>query len=123
MPKILIVDDDSHIVDVYRLILEKEGFEVISASNRQQGMTEVEESSPDLMILDVMMDYPDDGISMSRELRSKGFDLPILMLTGLKKVSGMDYDKDDELVPVDEFLEKPIDSTTLVSAVKKLLGE
>lgn len=76
MAKILIVDDDSHFTDVCRLILEREGFEVRTASNRREGLTLVEEDTPDLMILDVMMEYPDDEDDlpsrMNRAIMRKG---------------------------------------------------
>jgi DNA-binding response OmpR family regulator len=123
MPKILVIDDDTDIVDVCRLVLEKEGYEVASASNREAGMKAVEKEKPDLLILDVMMENPDDGIVMARDLRSKGFKAPILMLTSLGKVTGMQYGRDDDLVPVDEFFEKPIESAVLISKAKELLGK
>jgi DNA-binding response OmpR family regulator len=122
MAKILIVDDDSHFTDVCRLILEREGFEVRTASNRQEGLGAIEEDTPDLIILDVMMEYPDDGFALSRELRSNGFRSPILMLTAISRVTGLDYDKDNELVLVNEFLEKPLGAETLVSKIREWLG-
>ena len=121
MAKILIVDDDSHFIDVCRLILEREGFEVRTASNRQDGLRAIEESIPDLIILDVMMEFPDDGFALSRELRSNGFSAPILMLTAISRVTGLDYDKDDEVVLVNEFLEKPLGAETLVSKIREWL--
>lgn len=122
MPKILVVDDDTDIVDVCRLVLQREGYEVATASNREDGMKAVEREKPDLLILDVMMENPDDGIAMARDLRTRGFKAPILMLTSLGKVTGMQYGRDDDLVPVDEFFEKPIDSDVLISKTKELLG-
>ena len=122
MPKILIIDDDPDIVDSCRLFLEKKGFEVSGAASRDAGMKAVDSFKPDLLILDVMMEQPDDGIAMAQDLRRRGFKAPILMLTSISKVTGMTYGRDDELVPVDEFQEKPIDGATLVTKVNKLLG-
>ena len=123
MAKILIVDDDADIVEAIQLVLEKEGFETALAYNRPEGMKQVEGANPDLIILDVMMDEPDDGIAMAQELRRQQFDKPILMLTSVAKVTGMKFGRDDEMVPVDEFVEKPIDPATLVAKVKELLSK
>lgn len=121
VPKILIVDDDPDIVEAARLVLEREGYEVESAPNRAEGMTKIEEVSPDLLILDVMMEEPDDGLRMAREIRRAGHTLPIIMLTSVNAAMGLNIDKDEEMVPVEEFQPKPVDPQTLIAKVKKLL--
>lgn len=121
MAKILIVDDDPDVVEATQMFLEKDDHEVSSAVNRAEGMQAVEDFQPDLMILDCMMEEVDDGIVMAQELRRKGFSAPILMLTSIGKVMGMDFGKDEDIVPVDEFVEKPIDPKDLMEKVSKLL--
>jgi len=121
VPKILIVDDDPDIVEAARLVLEREGYEVESAPNRAEGMTKIVEVSPDLLILDVMMEEPDDGLRMAREIRRAGHTLPIIMLTSVNAAMGLNIDKDEEMVPVEEFQPKPVDPQTLIAKVKKLL--
>jgi len=122
MAKILVIDDDPDITEACTLFLEREGFEVVSANSRSSGMASIESTSPDLIILDVMMEQPDDGMAMAQELRRKGFTKPILMLTSISMVSGLEYGRDDDVVPVDEFQEKPVDPATLVEKVKNLLA-
>jgi DNA-binding response OmpR family regulator len=122
VPKILIVDDDPDIVDAGRLVLEREGYQVESASNRAGGMKALDEVKPDLLILDVMMEEPDDGLRMAREIRKGGNDVPIIMLTSVNAAMGLNIDKDEEMVPVDEFQPKPVDPQTLIAKVKKLLA-
>jgi DNA-binding response OmpR family regulator len=78
VPKILIIDDDPDIVDAGRLVLEREGYEVVGAPNRADGMKKLEEIKPDLLILDVMMEEPDDGLRMAREIRKNGNEVPII---------------------------------------------
>ena len=119
--KILIVDDDPDIVEACRLVLEREGYEVESASNRADGMKKIVEVKPDLLILDVMMEEPDDGLRMAREIRKAGHTLPIIMLTSVNAAMGLNIDKDEEMVPVEEFQSKPVDPQTLIAKVKKLL--
>lgn len=121
MAKIVIIDDDPSVVEACRLFLEKEGHQVDSAFNREEGMTLLNAAPHDLLILDVMMEQPDDGIAMAQELRNKGFELPILMLTSICKATGLNYDRDDVLVPVDAFEEKPITPKRLIMTVKDLL--
>ena len=123
MPKILIVDDDPDIIDAGRLVLTREGYEVEGAPNRADGMKKLEEIKPDLLILDVMMEEPDDGLRMAREIRKSGNTVPIIMLTSVNAAMGLNIDKDGEIVPVDEFQPKPVEPQTLVAKVKKLLEQ
>ena len=123
MSKILVVDDDPDVVAACRLVLESEGYTVEAASNADEGLRAVESLAPDLLVLDVMMEEPDDGLRLARQLRRKGFELPILMLTSVNQAMGLSIGKDEEIVPVDEFLEKPADPATLVRLVADLLAK
>ena len=123
MPKVLLVDDDPSMIEVSRLILEKEGYAVISANNKANGLRMVEEERPDIMILDVMMEELDDGIVMVRELRARGVQTPIIMLTGLGKATGMKFDEASNQLQVDEYFEKPVEPQKLIAAVNKLTAK
>ncbi|HNV04041.1 MAG TPA: response regulator, partial [Vicinamibacterales bacterium] len=68
MAKILVVDDDPDITFALSLFLKREQHEVRTAANRDEGMAALEAFSPDLMVLDVMMEQPDDGIAMAQDL-------------------------------------------------------
>lgn len=122
MARILIVDDDRDIVEACRLFLEKEGHTVAAAYSRGGGMRAVKEWPPDLLILDVMMDEPDDGFVMARELRHSGWTTPIVMLTSVGKVTGLPYGVDPDVVPVDAFLDKPVRPSVLIGTVAELLS-
>ena len=121
MAKILIVDDDPDIVEASTLFLQKEGHQVASAYSRPEGMKALEAFKPDLLILDVMMEQPDDGFAMAQELRRQGRKLPILMLTSVASASGLAFGKDAEMVPVDEFQPKPVEPAELLRKVAALL--
>lgn len=123
MARILIVDDDPDVVEATRLCLEKQGHEVASAFSRDEGMQHIKTDKPDLLVLDIMMVDPDDGIAMAQDLRKEGFTKPILMMSSIDKVTGMDYGKDSEVTPVDDFVEKPVAPATLVDKVTKLLNQ
>jgi DNA-binding response OmpR family regulator len=122
MAKILIVDDDPDITFATGLFLKKAQHEVLTASNRADGMKAIDDENPDLIILDVMMEQADDGIAMAQELRRQGCEIPILMLTSVGKVTGFAYDEDREMVPVNAFFEKPIQPDLLVQKVNELLA-
>jgi DNA-binding response OmpR family regulator len=121
MAKILIVDDDPDIVEASTLFLEREGHTIANAYNRQDGMKSVESFQPDLLILDVMMEQPDDGFAMAQALRRQGWKRPILMLTSVASASGLAFGRDEEMVPVDDFQAKPVEPAELVRKVAALL--
>jgi DNA-binding response OmpR family regulator len=121
MAKILIVDDDPDIVEAATLFLEKAGHEVAPAFSRAEGMEVLASFQPDLLILDVMMEQPDDGFAMAQELRRTGHTLPILMLTSVASASGLAFGRDAEMVPVDEFQPKPVEPAELLRKVAGLL--
>jgi DNA-binding response OmpR family regulator len=122
MPKVLIVDDDPDIVDSIKLVLSAEGYAVASADNRVDGMKAVDAEKPDLIILDVMMEQPDDGFVAAQDLRRKGVKTPIIILSSIGHVTGYKYGRDSEVAPVDEFVSKPVAPADLVAKVKGLLG-
>jgi DNA-binding response OmpR family regulator len=123
MAKILIVDDDPDVVEALNLLLKEQGYETAEAYNRKEGMLAVASFAPDLIILDVMMEQPDDGLTMAQDLRRNNFTKPILMLTTVSKATGLNIGKDDEMVPVDDFQEKPISPSTLKNKVAELLAK
>jgi len=120
MSKIAIIDDDPDILDTSSLVLTSKGYEVITESNPDDGYKIVKENSPDLIILDVMMNEPDDGFFLAQKFRKEKIKTPILMYTSVSKSIGMDFGI-SEMVPVDDFVEKPISPEQLLAKVKKLL--
>jgi two-component system, OmpR family, response regulator len=118
---ILIVDDDPDFVKSVGIVLEKAGHRVASANNRADGMSLCQAPDLDLLILDVMMVDPDDGIAMAQDLRKAGFNKPILMMSSISKVTGFAYDKDESVMPVDDFVEKPVKPDVLLAKVGALL--
>ncbi len=122
MANILLVDDDPDVTDAGKLVLEREGHTVRVANNADRGLAEINRAAPDLLVLDIMMDGPDDGIVLARELRKAGHTFPIIALSSIGKVTGREYDKDGEMLPVNDFVSKPVYPAVLIEKVKKLLG-
>ncbi len=124
--KILIVDDDPDYVNVLKTILESEQYTVVTASDRTEGMEKIRAEKPDLTILDVMMSTWQDGFEMSRELKKDAEfkNMPVLMLTAVEKRSGIGFKStagDPTWLPVDAFLDKPVEPKVLLEEIKKLL--
>lgn len=83
--KILIVDDDIDVVTIIETILSKEGYCVVSAANKAEGLQKIREEKPDLAILDVMMTTHYEGFELAKELTDDPElrKLPILMQTSI----------------------------------------
>jgi DNA-binding response OmpR family regulator len=120
MIKIVIIDDDSDILDVSKIVLTSKGYEVITAQNPDDGYKLIKDKNPDLIILDVMMNEPDDGFFLAQRLRREKIETPIIMYTSVSKALGISFGK-SEIVPVDEYVEKPISPDELIAKVEKLL--
>jgi len=128
MPKkVLIIDDDIDLVEAMRLILEGAGFDVIDAQDGQKGIEKIKNEDPDLVLLDVMMGTQDEGFHVAYQIRQDAHfaDLPIIMLTAVGQETGFSFnkDKDEDFLPVNEFIEKPINPDTLIEVVKTNLGQ
>lgn len=120
MALIAIIDDDPDILDASSLVLKSKGHNIVTATNPVDGYKIVTENKPDLIILDVMMDEPDDGFYLAQKFRKEGITTPIIMYTSVSKATGLEFDK-SETVPVDDFVEKPISPEELIKKVENLL--
>lgn len=129
MAKILIIDDDPDIILAVKLNLEAAGYQVIEAQNGVEGLKKVKTERPDLIILDVMMDTTTEGFQVTLKLRSPDpaseyaafRDIPILMLTAIHSTTPLRFGPDEDYLPVDEFVDKPIDLDDLVRKIASLL--
>jgi len=126
--KILIIDDDVDFVNAIKLLLESKNYTVISATNSEKALISIEKEKPDLIILDVMMDSPDEGFQFAYKIRSseKFKNIPILMTTAVSQITGFKFSPkndniDENWIPVDEFIEKPIESEQFLKKVEHLL--
>ncbi|MEW6553418.1 MAG: response regulator [Actinomycetota bacterium] len=125
--KILIVDDDPDIVDALYVLLEAEGYDVVSASDGEEGLERIKEENPDLIILDLLMPKL-DGYGVCKTLQdprwSKWKDIPILVLTSVREeASQRRYELETGVrMDVDDYVEKPIDPDVVMARVRKILA-
>ena len=124
--RIVVIDDDVELTTTLKVILESQGYVVGTANDRASGMEVARAERPDVIILDVMMERHQDGFEMARELKKdpQCKDTPILMLTGIKRESGVDFKSvagDPSWLPVEGFLDKPVAPDMLLAEIEKLL--
>ena len=121
---ILLVDDDADFVEANRVILEKNGYRVITAYNGDECRKAAAADKPDLIILDIMMKTTADGMYTAQDLHKEENtkDIPIIAATSVNQVPHFNMGPDETWLPVDEFLEKPIAPEVLLREVKKKIG-
>ncbi|MGY5880434.1 MAG: response regulator [Candidatus Thorarchaeota archaeon] len=118
--KILVVDDEELTTVLAKTFLEKHGFEVIIASDGEEGLRMAEAENPDLVLLDVMLPSM-DGFAVCKKLKEneKFKDTPILMFTA----KGLSSDiEQGEACGADEYIVKPFSGKALVATIRKHLG-
>ncbi len=147
--KVLVVDDDENTVKFLSVALRENGYDPISAFDGEEGFQKVEESIPDLILLDVMMPKR-SGFVLFKQLRrnEKYKEIPVIMLTAVADVLEEDesqaeddtferpYDslreslkktivqmRDEGLVRPEMFIDKPIDPEELIKSVQQLIGQ
>ncbi|MDP8216215.1 MAG: response regulator [Candidatus Kaelpia imicola] len=119
MAKILMVDDDLEFLEASKRVLEGAGNKVKTLNNIKDAESSVKDEEPDLVLLDIMIEEADDGIALAHKLRREGFQGSIIMLSAVGKVTGFEYGKCDEVLPCNDFLEKPITPQDLIEKVNK----
>src|SRR5438552_18711182 len=114
--KVLVVDDEAHILELARLYLSREGYDVEGIEDGTQALTRFGQVKPDLVVLDIMLPGI-DGLTLCKEIRKQS-QVPIIMLTAraevTDKVVGLE-------VGADDYLTKPFHPPDLVARPKPLL--
>lgn len=133
-PKILVVDDDRDLVEALRLALETAGFIVVAAYDAVQGLAQAESQRPHLIVLDVMMPNATEGFHFVWKLRQSADErlraIPIVLLTAVHERTSLRFYPDSgdgtyqpsEYLPVQEFIDKPVDPAWLVEKIRQVLA-
>jgi DNA-binding response OmpR family regulator len=115
-PRILVVDDEPHIVELVRYNLQHDGYEVVAAGDGETALAKTASEHPDLIILDLMLPGV-DGLEVCRRIRRESA-VPIIMLTArggeVERVVGLDLGADD-------YVTKPFSPRELVARVRAVL--
>lgn len=125
---ILLVDDDADFLTATKLVLEESGYYVETALSAKECLNKLKEKKPDLIILDVMMETDHSGFDLCRELKrdSDTKEIPILMLTAVDQKYPLNFASaagDESWLPVEDFIDKPVEAGALIKRVKKLLRD
>ena len=126
--KILIIDDDPDLVLATRMPLEAKGYDVQTAGSESAGWDAVAAYHPDLIILDVMMETTTAGFQFAQALHGPDAKpeyraIPIIMLTAIHQTTPLRFQPEEDYLPVQVLLEKPVEPHRLLAEVEKILGE
>ena len=130
MATILVIDDDKDVQLSVRMALEKAGHKVVEALSGKDGLEKIRSGKPDLIILDVMMDTSTEGFQLALRLRNPDptselaefRHIPILMLTAIHSTTPLRFEPDIDYLPVELFVDKPIDPDDLIKKVEWVLS-
>ncbi len=122
--RILIIDDDPIYTKSTTAILESHGYQVDSARNSEEAMSSMQQEKPDLVLLDVMMDWVLEGVTLSQEMMSERDlqPIPIIMVTSIRSTEYQNVFPQDQYLHIDSWLDKPCPPEKLVSEVEKTLA-
>ena len=123
---VLIIDDDMEFVKLYSLFLRNKGLEVSAAYGASEAVEAIENVKPDLVVLDVMMEHFDSGFNVSKTIKGRYPDLPIILMTAIGEETGLDFrpknDEERELMHADAFLDKAASPDDLLAKIEQILG-
>ena len=123
--QILVVDDDPDIIKFARTVLSKDdNYEVFSAADGAQALEIMKAEPPDLVLLDVMMATPLDGVNLARKMTldpslSK---IPVIIISSIEHSEYADRLPDDMYIPIDAWISKPVDPDHLLRTVRRFLA-
>jgi len=125
---ILIVDDDEDFLEATRIVIEKSGYAVETCVSAKECVAKLKVVKPDLIICDVMMETDHSGFDLCRELKRvpDTKDVPVIMLTAVDQKYSMHFSSaagDTSWLPVDDFIDKPVEAKILIERIRKYLGE
>ncbi len=121
---ILVIDDDPTFLQIAKVALEQHGYCVETARDSEEGLLRMQGQQPNLVILDVMMNWVLEGVSLSRQMmdQSELSRIPIIMCTSIRSSECKGYFPQDEYLHIDQWLDKPCPPDRLVAEVQAILA-
>jgi formate transporter len=120
---ILVVDDDPDFVEITRTILTKEGYKVASAASGDLALQAMKQERPDLVLLDVMMATPLEGVGVAQKMVGDPAlkTIPVIMISSIDSSQYRDALPDDLHIPIDAWISKPVDPGHLLKTIRRFL--
>ena len=121
---ILVIDDDPVFAKVTRTVLEAHGYNVDTAANGDEGLSKMDQQKPDLVLLDVMMAWTLEGVTVSQEMMARKDlqGIPIIMVTSIRSTEHKGMFPQDEYLHIDSWLDKPCSPDDLLAQVRETLS-
>ena len=126
MSKVMIIDDDQDMIDSISLILEANDYEVVSKTDTENLIVDIESENPDLILLDIV--FPEDaqaGFKAAREIAQQESlkNTPVFILSAVNQLSNLGFsftenDISSDFMPVTGFIEKPVKPDVLLEKIK-----
>ena len=124
-PKVLVVDDDSDVVEQLTLALSAEGYDVVSADSQRQAEEMILSARPDLAVVDLMMEQMDSGFVLCHGLKKLYPDVPVILLTAVTSQTGLSFaassPEAQSWVKADKVLDKPVRAEQIRAEARRLL--
>jgi CheY-like chemotaxis protein len=119
--RILVIDDDPIFVKSTTAVLQSRGYQVDSAQNAEEALAKMGQERPDLVLLDVMMDWVLEGVTISQEMMSQKElqRVPIIMITSIRDSEYRGLFPQDQYLHINSWLDKPCPPDKLLSEVEK----
>ena len=123
MAKVLLVDDDIDLVAMNTKVLEAHGHRVLAAYSSDEARLILRDETPDVAVLDVMMESLSAGFNLAREINRLHPAIPIFMVSAIKEKTGLGFNgsEDDHWLPVFNFLDKPFSPDKLAEKIASVL--
>lgn len=116
---ILVIDDDRDILEAMRIMLETEGFTVVTAIDGRQGLEKAQQEKPDLILADMMMETVDAGAKVATRIKETGCKAPIILLSSIGDATS--YNLDITSLGFEGVLQKPVIPSVLMPLIRKKL--
>ncbi|HLF91317.1 MAG TPA: response regulator [Anaerolineales bacterium] len=120
--RVVCIEDEPEMIDLFKLILTRRGFEVIGANGGRQGLELVKQIKPDLVLIDLMM--PDmDGWEVYQNLKAneETQDIPVIVVTA--KAQSIDRVLGLHIAKVNDYIAKPFSPSSLIDSIEQVLSQ
>ena len=122
---VLLIDDDEDFTAAIRSLLESEGYAVVTAGSGREGLRKLRESSPDVVLLDVIMESTTEGYAVSGAIKLAEVQVPVIMLSSVERAPDELFARSEEteLIRPNAYVTKPVDVPKFLETLRSVLGQ